>query len=189
MQHTKSKKNMKPGLICILLLLLFPVFMYAQETRKEKKAREKAEKLEQYEEAKALIFDSLYVIPFEKVVSRSGQMYSGVRSKTNFLMVEGDVATLQFRSGHVPWPGLNGLGGYTIKGNIINMKVSEKESKNKLFITFTITGNLRNMVSLSLYGSGEAAVDIDHPQAGRAETLFGPVEPVGKSTIIEGITF
>jgi hypothetical protein len=182
---------MTGGLWLLLVAFTMPVFAQQQstETRKERKEREKNEKLKQYEAAKKLILDSLYAVPFERAVSRHGEMATGIRSKSNFLIVEGDMATLQFRSGHAPWPGLNGLGGYTIKGKIINLKITEKESKNKLFLTFTISGNIRNKISLSLYGSGEAAVDIDHPQYGRAETLFGPVEPVGQSTVIEGQTF
>ncbi|MCF8366545.1 MAG: DUF4251 domain-containing protein [Bacteroidales bacterium] len=177
----------------LLLILLLPMVMDAQqnkgESKAEKKEREKQEQLAKYNFAKNLVLDSSYVIHFDRVLTRYGRMITGIRGELNYLHVEGDTAVLQFRTGHALWPGINGLGGITLKGVILNKKIIEKNGKNRIFITFTISGNLRNKISISLSGSNEAAVDIDHPQYGRAESLRGVVEPVGKIKLVEGGVF
>lgn len=173
--------------------IVFPEYAAGQqnrgETRKERKARQKQEKLESYFEARKRIVDSNYVIPFDKVLLGYGTLLSGIRRDANFLKVEGDIATFQFRSGHAPRPGLNTLGGYTLKGKILNFKMVEKEKKHKIFITFTIAGNLRNKVSISLNGSGHAFVELEHPQAGRIESFHGELEPPGTTKLTEGNVF
>jgi len=162
---------------------------FPNETKKERKKRHKQEQLQKYNEARNLLVDSGYVIPFERVLTRHGEMITGIRSELNYLFVYGDTAVLQFRSGHALWSGVNGLGGLTLKGLIVNKKIIEKENKHRIFITFTIEGNIRNRVSISLSGSNEASVDIDHPQYGRAESLRGTVEPIGRNSLFEGTVF
>lgn len=177
----------------LLIIMMLPMALLAQqnksESKKERKQREKQEQLALYNAAKALLKDSSYVIHFERVLTRQGNMITGIRGELNYLYVEGDTAVLQFRTGHALWPGINGLGGVTLKGLILNKQIIEKKGKNRIFITFVISGNLRNKISISLSGSNEAAVDIDHPQYGRAESLRGRVEPVGNIRLIEGGVF
>jgi hypothetical protein len=171
--------------------LLMPINVVAQsnvgETKKARKEREKKEQLDKYEQAKALLLDSAFVIPFDRVLSRYGTMITGIRSRYNFLLVDGENATVQFRSGHAGWSGVNTLGGWTLEGKMINFKVVEK--KKKLFITFQITGNIRTKVAISLIGSDYAVVDLDSNYSGRIESLRGFVEPIGKTKIIEGTEF
>lgn len=191
----KNKNYFSFGIMFLFIVCLtgMPAVSNAQqnrgETRQERKAREKQEQIDQYEKAKQMILDSSYVIPFDRVLSRHGELYTGIRRQANYLKVEGDTAILQFRSGHAMWSGFNGLGGYTLKGRIINMEISEKENKHRLFITFTISGNLRNTVAISLNGSNDAAVDISHPQYGRVESLRGEVEAPGQTKLVEGNVF
>lgn len=170
--------------------LLIPSNAAAQsnvgETKKERKEREKKEQLDKYEQARALLLDSTFVIPFDRVLGRYGRMMTGIRSRYNFLIVDGDNATVQFRSGHASWPGANSLGGWTLEGKMINFKVVENTKKNKLFITFSITGIIRTKVSISLVGSDYAVVDLDSNYSGRIESLRGYVEPIGKTDIFVG---
>lgn len=195
---TKNKTMTIGGffLAIFFIILLMPASMIAQQNqgksetaKKSKKEIKKQEQLAKYNFAKNLLLDSSYVIHFERVLTRSGKMITGIRGELNYLFVDGDTAVLQFRTGHALWPGVNGLGGITLKGLILNKEVIEKDHKNRIFITFIISGNLRNKISISLSGSNEAAVDIDHPQYGRAESLRGAVEPVGKNRLIEGGVF
>lgn len=79
----------------IVCLIGAPAISNAQqspgETRQERKARQKQENIDQYEKAKQMILDSGYVIPFDRVLSRHGELYAGIRRQANYLKVEGNV--------------------------------------------------------------------------------------------------
>lgn len=189
---TKIIGGILTAVFFVMVLMSKP--MIAQQNMGESKTKnskelKKQEQLAKYTYAKNLLKDSSFVIHFERVLTRNGRMITGIRGELNYLYVDGDTAVLQFRTGHALWPGVNGLGGITLKGLILNKEVVEKDRKNRLFITFVISGNIRNKISISLSGSNEAAVDIDHPQYGRAESLRGVVEPYGKIRLIEGAVF
>lgn len=181
-------------LLVIIAALMIPASLMSQEnraeTRKERKEREQAENLKKFETAKKLVLDTTFAVPAENILFGDGSTMTPVQSTINFLKMDGDMAVIQVGSDFARTRGLNSLGGVTLKGKIRNLKVTEKENKNRLFMTFMLTGLIGTArISLSLTGSDRAVVDVDGMFSGRAFSLRGPVTPLKDATIFEGTEF
>lgn len=191
----KKALNLKVIFLTVILAaILLPATVMSQEnrgeTRKEKKAREKAEQIKKYEQARQLILDSTFAVPADNILFGDGSPMTPVQSTINFLKMDGDEAVIQVGSDFARTRGLNSLGGVTLKGKVSNLKIKEKEGKNRLFMTFTLTGLIGTArISLSLTGSDRAVVDVDGMFSGRAFSLRGPVQTLGETNIFEGTEF
>jgi len=194
MKKNKFKNYSKLLLITIFVLAFLPAQTIAQqnkgETKAERKEREKSEQLERYEFAKQLVIDTSFVVTAETVQFKDGGMMTPVQSTINYLKMNNGEAVLQIGSDFARGAGLNNLGGITLKGKIQNLKVKEKESKNRLYLSFTLTGVVGTArISLSLTGSEKAMIDVDGMFSGRAFSMRGPVQPVKGTNIFEGTEF
>ena len=191
---TQKKSGVLNLMITILMFLIVaPLPVLSQqnrgETRKEKKEREKKEQLHRYRQARQLVFDTAFAVPAETIHFRDGLMLPA-QSSINFLKMKGDEAVIQIGSDFARGPGLNNLGGVTLKGKISNLSITEKEKKNRLYMTFVLTGLIGTaQITLTLTGSEYAIVDVNGMFSGRAFTLRGPVQPLSDTFIFEGTEF
>lgn len=181
-------------LAVFIAMLLSPFSGFSQEnrgeTRKERKAREKAENITKYDQARQLILDSAFVIPADNILFGDGSPMNPVQSSINFVKMDGNEAVIQIGSDFARTSGMNSLGGVTLKGKPANIKVREKEGKQRFFMTFTVTGLIGTAsVSITLTGSDRAVVDVDGMFSGRAFSMRGKVIPVKGANIFEGTEF
>jgi hypothetical protein len=182
------------GLTAMVLLVIMPVLLLAQENRGESKAakkeREKTEQGQRFRQARQLILDTSFVVPAETVQFKDGGMMTPVQNTINFLKMDGDEAVLQIGSDFARSAGLNSLGGITLKGKIQNLKIKDKEDKNRLYLRFTLSGLIGTaQISLSLTGSEKAMIDVDGMFSGRAFSIRGPVQTIKGTNIFEGTEF
>ena len=189
--NTLKIMKLQNGLALIIVLsLIFPVTLISQETRKERKEREKAENLQKYKVAKQLIMDSTFVVPADNIIFGNGSPMTMVQSTINFLRMDGEEAVIQIGSDFARTSGLNSLGGVTLKGKPANIRIKEKESKHRLFMTFTVTGLIGTAnVSLTLTGSEKAVVDVKGMFSGKSLSIRGQVVPLKGANIFEGTEF
>lgn len=175
--------------VLILSMILAPGAMAQQEkeTRKEKKERIKKERLIKFKKAKAAMYDTAFVIPADNISFASGPLVN-VSSTINYLQVIGEKAVLQIGNEFAAGSGLNNLGGFTLKGNISNLKINEK--KNRVFVSFTLTGLIGTArIAVSIAGSNLATVDVDGMYSGRAFTMRGDLITLKEARIFEGTEF
>jgi len=172
------------------LLIVFTLNSLAQdkkETKQERKERQKQEQKKKFEKAKASMYDTAFVVPAESVQIRGGRMMM-VNRTINFVQLIGTEGVVQIGSDFASQPGLNNLGGVTLKGPISNIKISEK--KERIFMTFTITdviGIVR--VAVTINGSNDAVVDVDGMFSGRAFTMRGNLIDFKEAGIYEGFSY
>lgn len=121
--------------------------------------------------------DGYYVLMAERMIAR-GHAYLNPQSNTNFLLVQGDKATIQIASNSAN-PGLNGLGGITVEGNISGLSGGEPDKKGNISYSFTITGPaVSAQVQVTLYKDDNYAMAIISPNfwAGTL-TIYGDIAP------------
>ena len=178
----------------LMFFLIMPGLLLAQENRGESKAtkkeREKTEQAQRFRQARQMILDTAFVVPAETVQFSNGGMMTPVQSTINFLKMDGDEAVIQIGSDFVRSAGLNSLGGITLKGKIQNLKIKEKENKNRLYLRFTLSGLIGTaQISVTLTGSEKAMIDVDGMFSGRAFSMRGPVQAIDETNIFEGTEF
>lgn len=176
--------------IFLLVFFLFSIATTAQEqkeTRKERKEREKKEQAALYEVAKQLILDSAFIIPADRITLKSG-ITGIVQNNINFVKVYKKIGVLQISPSHSSELGLNGLGGFTIKGDITKYEVTDKG--NKIYVRIYLKAPLANaVINISLFGSTSATVDVSGMFKGSAFTLYGNINLLGNVRIFEGTSF
>jgi hypothetical protein len=173
----------------LLMFLVLPFHAEAQqtkETKKERKEREKLEKLEKFRQARKLLLDSVFIIPVQSVRLSSGEIIHGIDGTKDFLKVVGENIVLQVATGYY---GHNGLGGSTLVGKMTELKISDNEKENKFFMTFILFGNPKVRLSISLYQSDLANVDVDPMQYEKMFSLVGPVKHPDEVDTLEGTPF
>ena len=157
---------MKKGLfiskfVFLFIFILFTFSLTAQDkkkTRKERKEREKKEQAAKFEVAKQLILDSAFIIPADRIALKSG-VTGTVQNNINFVKVFKKQGVLQVSPSHSSELGLNGLGGFTIKGDITNYEVKDKG--DKIYLRIYLKDKMANAIlNISLYGGTNATVDV-----------------------------
>ena len=181
-------------LMMLAIFWLYPTTLVAQqtngETRAEKKERQKSEQTTRFLKARQAILDSSFVVRAESLQFRDGVMFLPVQSSINFLKVTGQEAIMQIGSDFLRTASPNNLGGITLKGRMINVKIKENSKKQELFMTFTLTGAIGTArIAITLSGNDEAKIDVDGMYSGRAFIMRGPVKLPQEAKIYEGTEF
>ncbi|NCA84159.1 MAG: DUF4251 domain-containing protein [Clostridia bacterium] len=180
--------------MAVVVVLLIPVSLAAQqpknETRDEKKQRQKLAQEARYLKARQAILDSMFVVTAESLQFRNGETFAPVQSTINFLKVTGNVAVVQIGSDYSRTRGSNSLGGFTIKGEMTDVMIKEKENKKQIYMTFTINGILgRARIALTITGDDLAVVDVNNVMRNYALTMRGAVILPEDALIFEGTEF
>jgi len=182
--------NFKPIMVSITMMLFCMSLMNSfsqKESKQERKAREAQEQEVQYNVAKKAMYDTAFLIPAQTIQFKNSSLIP-VLGTINYLQLDGNNSVLQIGSEIGSEPGLNKLGGITLKGNVSNLKISEK--KNRIFLTYTLTGLIGTArIAVSLTGSNIVNIDIDGMFSGRAFTMRGMLVNLGESKTFEGTEF
>lgn len=108
-----------------------------EEEKRLKKARKEYMDSVEYSILRNAIDDMHFVIVADRLRFRRGGT-ANVNSTTNFILVQGDKATVQLAFEH-GFSGLNGLGGITVEGNITNVK-KQFDKKGNLVFSMMVSG-------------------------------------------------
>lgn len=134
-----------------------------------------------------LIEGKAFLLSGERASVGSSPMMT-VTPSTNFLTVEGSVATLQISPRITGGP--NGVGGFTFSGEISDYEVSVSK-KGNVSVRFRVAANGGSAeISVSMYPdcNRASAMITATFHRGRAQ-LEGLILPLGSSSVIEGRTF
>lgn len=170
-------------------LLLLPDGNYAVASSLAPEQRSRLEAAQDsliHARAVKILRDRQFVIEADRIIPKSGRTIN-VNSMTNFLMVEGDNATVQVASTSTVNPGPNGLGGITLTGRISDLRFKE-DNNGGVTMSFNVTGNaLAASVTITLQGSGNIASATIRStfQSYRAE-MRGRVVPLSESGTYKG---
>lgn len=186
-------------IITLLLLLSISIggalHIQAQETtlsKKEQKALRKAQESAQaklrYDIAFQAIKDRKFVLEADKITFKRGQ-FVYVTSFTNFIMVNGNNATVQLAFNTMR-SGPNGIGGITVDGTISNPKM-EVSKKGDVTCTFSVQGaGISAQISLRLTrGDNVAEADVNPNFNSNRTTMSGVIVPLEESTVFKGRSF
>lgn len=152
------------------------------ETKAEKKAREKkmqaiADSVA-FVEANNAIDANYFVITADKIsLGNEGYMYMTPEGSTNFILVQGDKATVQlaFNNGHL---GANGLGGITVEGTAYGMK-KKITKKGDIEYNFNVNGaGISAQVSITVYKNSNKTMAYVSPNLNSERMIvYGPLIP------------
>ena len=144
-----------------LVLVSASTMMYAQESnaairRADRKAERDAERaklraeeqvqdMAAYQQAVQALKNKQFVLEANQVIFRNG-MSSFVTSNTNFVLMNGNRATVQ-TAFNTPYPGPNGIGGVTVDGNSSDMSSGNNNASVSISPNFnnnnlTLNGNI-----------------------------------------------
>ncbi len=179
-------------IIMLIIGLGASMYMHAQEsqpTKKELKAQKKAlaeaEANARYEVALNAIKEGAFVLEVDKVTLKWGQ-FIYVNSYTNFIMVNGDEATVQLAFSTTRL-GANGLGGITVDGTISNPKI-EISKKGRVHYSFSVQGvGISASINLTLdEGGNMAEADVNPNFNSNRTSMSGTIVPLEESAVFKG---
>lgn len=175
--------------------------MYAQESSKEiRRADRKAERdaeraklkaeeqvadMASYQQAVQAIKNKQFVLEANQVIFKYGQT-AFVSSNTNFVMVNGQKATVQIAF-NTPYPGPNGIGGVTVDGTTSDIKVT-MDKKGNVNCNFSVQGiGISAQVFITLTNGGNnATVTVNPNFNSNTLTLTGNLVPLDQSDVFKG---
>ena len=175
--------------------------MYAQESnaairRADRKAERDAERaklraeeqvqdMAAYQQAVQALKNKQFVLEANQVIFRNG-MSSFVTSNTNFVLMNGNRATVQ-TAFNTPYPGPNGIGGVTVDGSTSDMQITT-DKKGNVNCQFSIQGiGISAQIFISLTNGGNnATVTISPNFNSNTMTLTGNLVPLSQSSIFKG---
>lgn len=151
---------------------------------KEQKKAEKARKKRQqeiadslsFEMAKAAVEDGHFVITADQIRGRRGRTIS-VNRTTNFVLVQGDAAVVQFAlEGVVNSP--NGIGGLTVEGRVTKRTI-DYDKRGNLNYTMYVTGTAMSAdVTFTLpKGSSRCSATVNSNFSNDQLTFYGELSP------------
>lgn len=188
----KNTDVMNRVVVMLILLVSCAGMAQAQSSKEDKvKAREER-RAEQarldslfYEQSRKAIEERSYVLEADRVVFKHGEN-AYVSSNTNFVMLDGDNATVQVAF-NVPFSGLNGIGGVTVDG-AVSAYEAKTDKNGDLYIKFNVMGTgISARVDITLpNGSSNATVMILPNFNSNRLTLIGHILPLQLSNVYKG---
>ena len=184
-----------------LVLVSASTMMYAQESnaairRADRKAERDAERaklraeeqvqdMAAYQQAVQALKNKQFVLEANQVIFRNG-MSSFVTSNTNFVLMNGNRATVQ-TAFNTPYPGPNGIGGVTVDGSTSDMQITT-DKRGNVNCQFSIQGiGISAQIFISLTNGGNnATVTISPNFNSNTMTLSGNLVPLDQSSIFKG---
>lgn len=183
---------MKRVLFMMIALVVCVGIAQAQSVKDERAKVREERRMEQarldslyYLQAVKAIEAKSYVLEADRVIFKRGET-AYVSSNTNFVVVDGDKATVQIAF-NVPVSGPNGIGGITVDGTITNYE-SKTDKKGTLYINFYVNGvGISARVDITLpYQGADARVTVSPNFNSNRLTLDGHILPLGQSNIYKG---
>jgi hypothetical protein len=155
-------------------------------TRQERKIAQQKENERLYKEAIQALQNNNFVLEADRLIFKRGRSIS-VTSIKNFISMANKKATVQV-SFDTPRPLQNGLGGFTVEGNVSDVKMKQ-DKKGSVIYSFFVQGvNISAYVSISLSpGSNNVSATIMPSFNSNTLTMNGKLLPQGKARIFEGV--
>lgn len=155
-------------------------------TRQERKIAQQKENERLYKEAIQALENNNFVLEADRLIFKRGRSVS-VTSIKNFISMANKKATVQV-SFDTPRPLQNGLGGFTVEGNVSDVKMKQ-DKKGSVIYSFFVQGvSISAYVSISLSpGSNNVSATIMPSFNSNTLTMNGKLLPQGKARIFEGI--
>lgn len=179
-----------------LVLVSASTLMYAQSSseirqaerkaqREAKKAREKAENERKYAIAVRALEEGKFVLEADQLVFKRGRS-AFVSSTTNFVMMDGERASVQIAANSV-LAGPNGIGGITVDGSRKKMKITT-DKKGNVNCSFSVQGiGISVQVHITLTNGGNKASARISPNFNSNNlTLNGVLVPLSQSNVYKG---
>ena len=153
--------------------------------RAKLRAEEQVQDMAAYQQAVQALKNKQFVLEANQVIFRNG-MSSFVTSNTNFVLMNGNRATVQ-TAFNTPYPGPNGIGGVTVDGNSSDMKMNI-DKKGNVNCSFSVQGigiSAQVFINMSS-GNNNASVSISPNFNNNNLTLNGNIVPLDQSNIFKG---
>lgn len=194
---------MKSILLCICLLV-YCTFLFGQENVGGSEKLGQDVNCEQI--VKELIDNGTWIIKFDRLTEENDNKlsYRGLDQSCNFMVIEGNKyifqtmkngaqimgsrtkkEILQVNNGSYthPYPGNNGIGGFTSKGLIVDLK-KKVNKKGSIILTFRAGNKSGNKISIYINPkTGQA--NISNPSSYSAS---GKIEPYREGDVLIGTT-
>lgn len=155
-------------------------------TRQERKIAQQKENERLYKEAIQALQNNDFVLEADRLIFKRGRSTS-VNTVKNFISMANKKATVQV-SFDTPRPLQNGLGGFTVEGNVSDIKMKQGK-KGEIVYSFFVQGvSISAYVSISLPpGSNHVIATIMPSFHSNTLTMNGQLLPQEKARIFEGI--
>mgnify|MGYP000113404995 CR=1 FL=1 len=146
----------------------------------------KTEEMQAFLTAKKSINQMDFVLEGSQIQLRSGANFF-VNTNTNFIMVQGNQATIQVAS--LQGAGANGLGGITVEGTVSNLKYSVSNNGNVNLSMMVQGTKISASINLTLtHGTNSAYATIQPNFNSQRLTMTGILVPYSQSKIFMGTT-
>lgn len=155
-------------------------------TRQERKIAQQKENERLYKEAIQALQNNNFVLEADRLIFKRGRSIS-VTSIKNFISMANKKATVQV-SFDTPRPLQNGLGGFTVEGNVSDVKMKQDKRGSVIYSFFVQGVNISAYVSISLSpGSNNVSATIMPSFNSNTLTMNGKLLPQGKARVFEGV--
>ena len=152
------------------------------QTRQERKIAQQKVKEQLYQDAVRALENNTFVLEADRLIFKRGRSVS-VSSVKNFISMANKKATVQV-SFDTPRPLQNGLGGFTVEGNVSDIQMK----KDKIIYSFLVQGvSISAQVSLTLHqGSNNVSANISPSFHSNTLTMTGELVTQEKARVFEG---
>ncbi len=142
----------------------------------------------EYEKAVDAIKERAFVLEANRIDFKRGR-FTYVTPNTNFLMVDGNKATIQLAF-NSPYAGPNGIGGLTLDGTISGISM-ETTKKGRITYQMSVQGAAGSaVVRLSMFeGSNRCSATVSSNFTSNEVTFTGLVYPKEESNVYKGRSF
>ena len=142
------------------------------QTRQERKIAQQKVKEQLYQDAVRALENNTFVLEADRLIFKRGRSVS-VSSVKNFISMANKKATVQV-SFDTPRPLQNGLGGFTVEGNVSDTRM-KKDKKGSIIYSFLVQGvSISAQVSLTLHqGSNNVSANISPSFHSNTLTMTG----------------
>jgi hypothetical protein len=177
---------MKTGILIVVLMLVSNRFYAQNNTGNEQRKAEKAARIEkEYRATEKMIDSASFVLRADYLENQIG-FRKIVQPTLNFIEVDSSQVVIQ--TGNNQGIGYNGVGGLTVKGNIVSWNV-QKDLKHKTFvIRMGISSSLGYYdVFMNVNAAGRTTARLSGTSKG--ELIFdGNINPLDESITYQGST-
>lgn len=153
------------------------------QTRQERKIAQQKVKEELYQDAVRALENNTFVLEANRLIFKRGRS-ANVSSIKNFISMANKKATVQV-SFDTPRPLQNGLGGFTVEGNVSDIRM-KKDKKGSIIYSFLVQGvSISAQVSLTLHrGSNNVSANISPSFHSNTLTMIRRISDTRKSSCL-----
>ncbi len=170
----------------LILIGIFGVSIYAQDSKPDKKSRKEARKAQMtanYHVLDSLLRSGRYVLEADYLQNKYGSRLS-VPPMLNFIRVDGPKGVLQ--TGSDTRQGYNGVGGVTAEGSIVDYRITNDFKNLSTTVTFNLVSTLGSFdIILTVSADNNAKATISGSTSGRL-TWDGHLVTLNSSRIFKG---